>query len=467
MTNINNDKNKAGRSLYNTIKKMVPAIFTAMTATILGFIALSTSPVPMIQDFGKMLTIGMIISFLLALFFLLPILFTRDHFFTPQIKYRTNKSKKSKRVVIVDRFLAWFTKKTLAFRWGIIILAFVTAAFGIFVDIDADVETDVETFMPQDSQELADIHKLRDILGTTDQVSLVYQGDDVFTDETLVWVDEMTESLPEEFPDVVVETKSITAILKKMNDNELPSEDEIRDQIAEMPEGQSKLFVNEDHSKGVITVGINHLEAADLEEFLGELNLYLNENKLNSLDTTITGKSVLDVEMIDGLAGGRYQMTLLGAAFVFLGLLLIYRHPVKAFIPLLPILLIIGWSGLMMHFLGLNYTPLTATLGALIIGIGTEFTILIMERYFEEREKGHAKVNAIIITNKTIGKAIFATALANIGGFSALVASDFVILSDFGLMTLINISLALFSTMIVLPSILIVLDRYVKIKQTR
>lgn len=466
MTNSNNDKDKVKKSLYKTIKKMVPAIFTAMTATVLGFIALSTSPVPMIQDFGKMLTVGMIISFLLAVFFLLPILFARDHFFTPKVKNKPNQTKRSKRVIIFDRFLRGFTQKTLAFRWGIIIVAFAAAAFGIFVDLDADVETDVETFMPQDSQELADIHKLRDILGTTDQVSLVYQGEDVLTDESIIWVDEISESLPEKFPDVVVETKSITGILKKMNENELPSGNEIRDQIADMPEGQSKLFINEDHSRGVITVGIKHLEATDLEEFLGDFKLYLSEHDLASLETTITGKSVLDVEMIDGLAGGRYQMTLLGAAFVFLGLLLLYRHPVKAFIPLLPILLIVGWSGLMMHFLGLSYTPLTATLGALIIGIGTEFTILIMERYFEEREKGHSKVNSMQITNTTIGKAIFATALANIGGFSALVASDFVILSDFGLMTLINISLALFSTIVVLPSILIVLDRYVKIKQT-
>ncbi len=466
MNNTKNDNVKAKRSLNKTIKKMVPAIFTAMAATVLGFIALSTSPVPMIQDFGKMLTIGMIISFILALFFLLPILFARDYFFTPKTKDKISKPKKAKRIIIIDRFLKFLTKKTLHYRWGIIIIAFAAATFGIFVDLDADVETDVETFMPQDSQELADIHKLRDILGTTDQVSLIYQGEDVLRDESLIWVEEVTEALPKEFPNIVVETKSITSILKQMNDNELPNGSEIRDQIADMPENQSKLFINENHSKGIITVGIKHLEAAALEEFLGDLHLYLHNHNLASLGTTITGKSVLDVKMIDGLAGGRYQMTLLGAAFVFLGLLLLYRHPVKAFIPLLPILLIIGWSGMMMHFLGLNYTPLTATLGALIIGIGTEFTILVMERYFEEREKGHSKINSMQTTNKTIGKAIFATALANIGGFSALVASDFVILSDFGLMTLINISLALFSTVIVLPSILIVLDKYVKIRQT-
>ena len=157
-------------------------------------------------------------------------------------------------------------------------------------------------------------------------------------------------------------------------------------------------------------------------------------------------------------------MTLLGMGLVFVGLLAIYRHPVKAFLPLLPIILIVGWSGGAMHMMGMEYTPLTATLGALIIGIGTEFTILIMERYFEERKKGRASRMAIGIANQKAGKAIFASAFTTIGGFSALLISDFVILSNFGLMTLINISLALISTMIVMPAILIILDRFVKIK---
>ena len=40
-------------------------------------------------------------------------------------------------------------------------------------------------------------------------------------------------------------------------------------------------------------------------------------------------------------------------------------------------------------------------------------------------------------------------------------ASKFVILKDFGLMTVINISLALISTFIILPTIIILLDKFI------
>lgn len=455
-------EDRAKKSLKQTVVKMLPAVLTALAATALGFIALYTSPVPMIQDFGKMLTVGMIVSFFVGVLILIPILFTRDYFFMKDSKVRNKKA--STKVSPFERFLDFFTKKLVSIRWIILLIALITAGLGIWVDLDAGVETDVETFMPQDSQELSDIHKLRDILGTTDQVSIVYEGDNILDQAVLEWVDSIAESLDDEFEEAVVDTKSIASVLKQMNKGDLPSGPDLEEQLKDLPDDQRKLFINNEETKGVITVGIKHLEAEPLEEFIDSLNDYLSKESLPTLETTVTGKSVLDVEMISALTTGRYKMTLLGMALVFFGLLAIYRHPVKAFIPLLPIIFIVGWSGAAMYLLGIKYTPLTATLGALIIGIGTEFTILMMERFYEERKNGHGSVEAIRITNKKLGKAIFASAITTVGGFSALLISDFVILSNFGLMTLINILLALFSSIVVMPAILIILDRFVKIK---
>lgn len=462
---MKNNRTKAKISLKKTITKMTPAVLTAMIATALGFVSLYASPVPMIQDFGKMLTIGLIVSFILGVFLLIPILFTRDYFFGENrvVQPKQLEKKPSSRS---DRMLEWITGRTIALRWGIIIVAAATAALGIWVDLDAEAETDMETFMPQDIQELDDIHKLREVLGTTDQISIVYEAEDIFSDQVNSRVDELTESLIDEFPEVVVNTNSITGILKQMNGGELPVGPAFEESTAAIPDNQLKLFLNESETKGVITVGIKHLEAKELEVFIEDLTAYVESSSADAIETTITGKAVLDVEMVRGLTTGRYEMTLLGMGLVFFSLLVIYRNFVKAIIPLFPITFIVGWSGLAMHFLDMSYTPLTATLGALIIGIGTEFTVLIMERYYEEREKGYQSREAVQMANRNIGKAVFISAVTTIGGFSALLISDFVILSNFGLMTLINISLALFSTLIVMPPVLIILDRFVKIKQT-
>ncbi len=441
------NQNKSRNAIRNTIKKLAPAIMTALVATALGLLSLYTSPVPMIQDFGKMLTIGMIVSFIVALMIMLPILFVRDHYF-----FANKKLKKVKKSSKFEKVMRKLTKVTLKLKYLILLLAISTAAIGIYYDQEVGVETDIETFMPQDTEELEDIQELRGILGSTEQLSIVYSSYDIYSDINISWIEDTTNNLLLEFPDEIISVRSITSVLDQLTDEELTSQ--LANELTEnLPETQLKMLVNDDQTQGVIIISIKDLESDELGAFIDELGIYLSTTTTD-MDLTVTGQAVIDVEMITALTTGRYTITLVGMALVFLGLLLIYRNPLKAIIPLIPISLIVGWSGGFMYIFGLDYTPLTATLGALIIGIGTEFTILVMERYYEERDNALNNNEAIEITIGKIGKPIIASALTTIGGFSALVISDFEILSNFGIMTLVNISLALLSTLIVMPAVL-------------
>src|SRR5690625_957939 len=147
-------------------------------------------------------------------------------------------------------------------------------------------------------------------MGTTDQVSIVYESVDVISDQVITWVDDLTENMGTEFPDVVVETKSVTNVVKKMNDGEMPDSEVFREQIADIPENQLKLFLNESKTKGVITVGIKHLEAEELKSFIDDLRLYLDNNALGAVETTITAKAVLAVEKIEGLRSAEHTSEL-------------------------------------------------------------------------------------------------------------------------------------------------------------
>ncbi len=445
-----NNSDKSRQAIRRTIKKLAPAIVTALIATALGLLSLYTSPVPMIQDFGKMLTIGMVVSLIAAILILLPILFLRDSIFHT---YKDKKVKKQSNGNKFESVMKSIAVKTLKFKYIILAVAVISAGVGVYLDQDVNVETDIETFMPQDTPELLDIQELRDIIGTTESLSIVFNDEDgIFTSENITWMIDMTNDLQTEFPDEVVGVKSLTGMLSLLSP--APLTPEIVDQlIVNLPDEQIKMLINEDQTTGVIIVSIVDLEPEDTEAFIDDLSAYLDASGTD-MDVTVTGQAVIDVEMITALTTGRYTITLVGMLLVFVGLLIIYRNPLKAIIPLIPISLIVGWSGGFMYIFGLEYTPLTATLGALIIGIGTEFTILIMERYFEEKEKREDNDEAIAVTIGKMGKPIIASALTTIGGFSALVISDFEILSNFGIMTLVNISLALLSTIIVMPAVL-------------
>ena len=434
------------KPLKTTIYKLAPAVLISLIATALGLLSLFKSKVPMIQDFGLMLTIGIAIAFLLALFILLPVLAIRTKL-NEKDKKIVNK-KTSKYVVVMKRI----TKGVLKFKYIIIVIALLLAGLGFFFDQKVGVETDMGTFMPQDSEALSDINELRDLIGSTDRIVLMYEADDIEAYSVLVEVKAVTEMIKNDYNDNVMMVGSVSSILDMASTNSW-NEVNYGVYLDQLPSEQLALVQSAEENIGIVNISLADMDDESFELFITELNGSLTDLDL-SFDVTITGQSVVDQEMLNSMTSDRLIITLISIMLVFFVLLVIYRNIFKSIIAILPIILIVGWSGGIMYALGFSYTPLTSTIGALIVGIGTEFTILILMRYYELKKQSKNEEEAIINAVGLMSKPIIVSAITTIGGFSALVFSDFQILSNFGIMTLINISLALFSSIFVLPALL-------------
>ena len=313
--------------------------------------------------------------------------------------------------------------------------------------------------MPQDMDALHDIHYIRDIVGSTNQMVIFMEDEELLTEDNLSWMRDISKQARAEFSNKIVDIKYIDNLVENFSDIEEINFDEYLEIIDnDIPESQRRMFISDEKDKAVILMNVEHMATAELQEFVEDMKIMLEDAPIK---TSITGKSVLDVEMVKGLTDGRFRMTIIGLGLVFLSLLILYRSFFKALVAVLPVVLIVGMSGGIMNLLGLKYTPITATLGALVLGMGTEMTIMLLERYLEERNEGKDKRKALFTTIKFIGKATLASGLTTVGGFSVLMTSKFVILKDFGLMTVINISLALMATFIILPALIWILDRFI------
>lgn len=446
---------KHDKALQVTIKKMVPAVLIAMISTGLGLLSLYRSKVPMINDFGAMLTIGIVIAFFIGIFIFLPLLYIRDKHFPKVEKSRERNIKNS------NKSISRFVGVILKMKYVILSFAVILAVIGIVVDQQAKAETNLENFMPQDSQALADIRELRELIGSTEQIAIIIEDRAVLDYENLVIIKNIENLLNTEYQEQIIETSSLLNIFSMMGINDFNL---INDTTLEsIPVDQRKLFINETQTKTVINVSMRDMDDQAFGLFLDDLREDI-QDMTTETNITITGQSVIDSEMMQALTTGRYEITLIGIVLIFLSLLMIYRSFYRAILPIIPIILIVGWSGGIMALFGMSYTPLTATLGALIMGIGTEFTILITERFEEEKLKTENRQEAIKNALSKMANPILVSALTTMGGFSALIFSDFVILSNFGIMTLVNLSLALLSTIVVLPTILAIsLNKEVKV----
>jgi predicted RND superfamily exporter protein len=174
----------------------------------------------------------------------------------------------------------------------------------------------------------------------------------------------------------------------------------------------------------------------------------------------LAGLPVLAAEANDRVASPWRRVVALvaGLAAVALVLLVSLRSVRRVVLPLAPIALATGWSSLILFALRIPLNPMSVTLGALVIAISTEFSVLLSERFRAERAAGHAPRAALERTYRSTGAAVLASGTTAIAGFAVLMASDIRMLRDFGSVAVIDLTVALAGVMIVLPAVLLLAE---------
>ena len=170
---------------------------------------------------------------------------------------------------------------------------------------------------------------------------------------------------------------------------------------------------------------------------------------------TVTSESVTSVTLTEEMTSSQTQaiMTAVGAAlailFVFYWITL--RQPVLAFIAIGPIVLVLFWIIGTMALLEIPYTLVTATITALSVGIGVDYTIHIIHRYREEFARIRDPEISAVYTLRTTGSALLGSALTTGLGIGMLIFSPVPALQQFGITAVIAIGYSLIVSVVLVP----------------
>ena len=136
------------------------------------------------------------------------------------------------------------------------------------------------------------------------------------------------------------------------------------------------------------------------------------------------------------------------------------RRPMLGVITTLPVVLVVVLSFGIMWAAGIPFGPITATVAALAVGIGIPYMIHVTHRYEEDRIRYDNENDAIESTLTHTGGALAGSAMTTIFGFGILMTSTTIPFRQFGLVTAYTILLSLLAAILVLPSMLVVWDRW-------
>jgi hydrophobe/amphiphile efflux-3 (HAE3) family protein len=340
------------------------------------------------------------------------------------------------------------------------------ALLGLILDTQTPVVSDVQRLVPQDVRSLRDLNTLQRSTSVSGEIDVTVAARDLTDPRVVSWMTDYQQRLLKRYGYSATKgcgkAKLCPALsLPDLFRSSAATNDRarVRALLDAVPPYFSQAVITSDRRVATMAFGIRLMPFDQQQAVIDEMRSRLHPPR--GVTARLAGLPVLAAQANrDVSSQWRRLLTLLvGLAAVALVLLAVFRRAERALVPLIPIALASGWSALVLFVIRVPLNPMSVTLGALVIAISTEFSVLLAERYRQERAAGHGPDTALDRTYASTGRAVLASGATAIAGFAVLVVSDIRMLREFGFVTVVDLLASLVGVMVLLPAVLVLAER--------
>jgi uncharacterized protein len=464
-------------AVARTATRGAPTVATAAAATAAGFLVLALSPVPMVRGFGLLLVAGIALALGCALTLGVAALAAsaRLGHRRPVLAPLAPAWRGAGELIASNRAALAVRARGAAVGRGalrlatahpgrVVLVALVVALAGWGLETQTRVESDLTKLVPQNGA-IRDLQALQRSTDVGGEIDVVVSGGRVTDPAVVKWMTSYQSALLRRFGYSAKRGCGKAELCPAFSLPDLfqGGQDTTRQQIEGLLDAVPPYFsqgvITADRRTATMAFGIRLMPLDRQEQVIAAMRDRLHPPA--GIDAELAGLPVLAAEANAAVSSPwRRLVTLLaGLGAVALVLLVAFRAWQRAFVPLLPIALATGWSALVLFALRIPLNPMSVVLGALVIAISTEFSVLLAERYRAERLAGHEPGEALRRTYRSTGAAVLASGTTAIAGFAVLVVSDIKMLRDFGFVTVVDLTVALLGVMVVLPAVLLLAEQ--------
>jgi uncharacterized protein len=456
-----------------------PTIATAAAASAAAMLVLVLSPVPMVRGFGVLLVAGVAIALLCALSTGAAALSlgagsgtAAPALAAPRVPERLQAAWRGARELVADNALTRMLSEValvgaVRHPGRVLGVGLALAALGWGLDTQTKVETDITKLVPQSLGSLQALDTLERTTGVGGEIDLLVSGRNVAGPAAIEWMTAYQSAVLRRvgysstrgcgkarlcpafsLPDLFQRQAGTTSKLTRKQVNGL---------LAVIPAYFSQDVITPDRRLATLAFGIRAMSLSEQQRLIDQMSAELHPPA--GLHAELVGLPVLAARSGAQVADPwrRLETLLAGLAAVALVLLAAFRGDLRrVLVPLAPIALATGWSALILFAVRVPLNPMSVTLGALVIAISTEFSVLLSERHRQELRMGYDQIEALRRSYRRTGAAVAASGVTAIAGFGVLALSDIRMLRDFGLVTLIDLSVSLVGVLVALPAAIMI-----------
>ena len=335
------------------------------------------------------------------------------------------------------------------FRWVVLVVWVATAAaFGVLAPSLAEVgSADEATFLPKEAESVAGRAVLARAFpdeAAPGSDTVVFAREGGLTDADRAYIEALsawaTTDAPPQLRDVV---RNVVTLASKPH--------------------LKAMFESADGSVQIATV---NLEVASFTEgansAVDALRAHLAETAPSGLAVHVTGSAGIGADYLRAIIAGTDRTTIATILLVVLVLLIIYRAPLAALVPLITIGAAFLVSRGTLGFLAASgwkiSTLLDSFIVVLVFGVGTDYTIFLISRFREELSKAD-RPTAARATVARIGAVIAASAATVIVGLSSMAIASFGMIQTIGPALAITIAITLAAGLTLTPALLVIFGR--------
>lgn len=430
-------------ALVHTIKHLFLPISASFITTLAGFIALIFGISPSSQAQGIVLGIGISVIYFSTII-LFPILMT---IFRRQINIKQNKYFEFI-LASLGKLAQYQVKHSKAVIWLVAIITIIM----IFGASKVQFSTSNSNWIP-DSDPTSE--SFREIIynfgGNSDSLSIILIskiGDlrdaQVARDVTIL------KSQIEGIANVDVITSPY--------DNLNYSTPEIFEQLTYNPLLRSKFNHDWTLTKIDIITQNPGRDDAGKSIILKEIKEILSKTNIYHTQTSLYGNGVRFDELGDSLQRDTGVTTAVGLLLVFFVVSLIYASLAVGILSLFPIIIAVIWTVGLMGFLNVPFTSLSTGIISLVLGIGVDFSIHLVDSIKKYSKKMKFE-KAVFETMSTSGKAIFISSITTFVGFLALTFAKLLGTQRLGWSLAFSIVSVFLVTILLVPAVLSLLNK--------
>jgi predicted RND superfamily exporter protein len=357
-------------------------------------------------------------------------------------------------------------RAALAHPARVVGIGLAVAAIGWAVDTQTEVRSDLQALVPQDLPAVRDLETLQRTTGVAGEVDVVVEGRDLTDPKVVAWMRDFQQRVLKDArysPDNGCGKAALCPALSLpdlfQGSGAASDREKIDALLDAVPPYFSQAVITADRRTANLAFGIRLMPLDEQHRVIERMRDALDPPE--GVTARVAGLPALAAEANAALSSPWRRLATLLAGLLAVGLVLlaVHRRAERAWAPLVPIALATGWSAAVLFALRIPLNPMSATLGALVIAISTEFAVLLDGRFREERAAGHAVGEALWRTYRSTGAAVLASGATAIAGFAVLAFSDVRMLQELGIVTVVDLSVSLLGVLAVLPAVLVLAER--------